>query len=132
MKKWIIGFIIIIVLIGVVYLDKKGLLGWQTISIIVAAIAAPFKFLMGIFANKVEEIKKKHDEIRQQEAGYQAEIESKIQEREQRISNLTKELDILDSRIDVLKKQRELIDSEVEKMSLKELQEAGRKYFGTK
>ena len=132
MKKGIIGFLIIIALLGIVYLDKKGLLSWQTMSIVFAAIAAPFKFLMGIFTDKAEEIKKKHGEVRQREVVYQSDIESKIQDREQRVVNLKKELDVLDSRIDVLKKQRALIDSEVEKMSLDELQKAGRKYFGTK
>jgi len=131
MKKWLIGIVIIVVISIIIYLDKNKIISWQPLSIIIAAIAAPFRLLMSIFGDKVQQIKDEHQKIRQTEAAYQQDIESQIQEREQRITNLKQEIDLLDTRIDLLKRQRELIDAEVKNMTLQEKQELGRKFLGT-
>ena len=132
MKKWLIGIAIIVVIGIIIYLDKNKIISWQPVSIIIAAIAAPFRLLMSIFGDKVQQIKDEHEKIRRTEVAYQQDLESQIQEGESKIANLKQEIDLLDTKIGLLKRQRELIDVEVENMDLKQRQELGRKLFGTK
>ncbi|MFQ5606046.1 MAG: hypothetical protein ACE5HS_22465 [bacterium] len=131
MKKWLIGLLILGAIVAIVYLDSKGIIGWQPLSMLFAAIAAPFRLLMGIFGNKEEEIRRKHAAIRQQEAEYQSQLEGKILTHEQRVLALAREVEVLDARIEVLKKRRAQVDAEVDKMSVSQLQKAGKKYFGS-
>jgi len=132
MKKWLVGAVIVFGLIIIIYLDKNEIIRWQPLSIIIAAIAAPFRLIMAILGNNAEEVRKRHEAIRQRETEYQTDIDRQVQDREQKISNLKKEIDIIDTRLELLQKRRQLVEEEVKKMSLKEMQEAGRKYFGAK
>jgi septal ring factor EnvC (AmiA/AmiB activator) len=129
MSKRIIFILIIIGLIALVYFN---VINWQPLTMIVAALTAPFKFVSGLFKNREEEIRERHQLLREQESAYQQTLESNISEREQKIATLNKEVEILDSKLDMLRKKRELVDTEVEKMSLGKLQKEGRRLFGSK
>ena len=126
MKK-LIFWIIVIAGIAILFYFIKD---WQPVSMVIAALAAPFKFLYKLFGDKEEEIRKKHAEIRQRELEYQGELESNVQKREQKIGDLEDQLAQLDKKLVSLDEQRQKIDRKVESMSLDELQEAGQNFFG--
>ena len=132
MKKWLVGILLLGAVIAMILLTEKGILSltWQKISILLAALAGPFKFVSGLFGNKEEEIRKKHEAITLREAEYHRGLESAMRERELRISDLSKDIEILDAKLDALKSRRESVDAEVERMSLQELRAAGQEYFG--
>jgi septal ring factor EnvC (AmiA/AmiB activator) len=121
MKKWIIGILILIIIIAVVALDQSGIISWQPLSMLIAAVAAPFRLIFSIFSDKESEIRDKHAKIRQVEAEYQTGLESRIQQRQQRIETLEKEYESLDTRLAALKEKRTQIDAEVDAMSDEEL-----------
>jgi uncharacterized protein YlxW (UPF0749 family) len=130
MKKWLLILLVGLAIIAVVYLDTKGIIRWQPLSILVAALAAPFRFLWGLFGNAEARIRKQHAEVREREAAYQEDLETRIQTREQRINELNREVEMLDAKLELLKTKRALVDAEVESMSLQQLRSAGQKYFG--
>ncbi len=132
MKKPIFVILLFLALIAIVYLVQSGIIAWQPLTIVAAAIAAPFKFIMGLFGNKEEEIRKKHAQLREQETSYQESLDTAIKGREREIGKLNKEVEILDSKIELLKKKRDLIDTDVENMSLEEIQKEWQKRFGSK
>ena len=130
MKKIMLAVLVVGVIAGLVFLSKAGLIpGWQALTMIFAAVAAPFKLLMNIFGNTEADIRKTHEKIRQRESGYQEELESKIQERQSRIDKLNQDINTLDSKIESLRLRRENIDLQVEQMGLEELQSEGRRLF---
>jgi hypothetical protein len=132
MKKWVTITLIVIGLAGVIYLVQSGTLNWQTISIIAAAIAAPFKFIAGLFSSKDEEqeIIDRHQQIRAQEAEYRAGVATQIQEKEQNIVRLNQEVELIDQKLDELRRKRENVSKEVDAMNLSELQRAGQRLLG--
>ena len=131
MKKILIFLIIIAAGVALFMFTPIGKLTWEKLTMLGAAIAGPFKFIAGFFKNKEDEIREMHKAIRLRESEFQTELESKIGEREQRVTLLNKEIELLDARIGNLKTKRELVDAEVENMSLQQLQGAGRRFFGS-
>ncbi len=126
MGKWAIGILLVLAITAIVVLDQMDILNWQPLSMLVAAVAAPFKLIIGAFSNKEEEIRKKHQEARQMEADYQADLESKIRARERRIEELDIELEQVDANINSLKEKRARIGADVDAMSSEELGETVR------
>jgi len=129
MKKWIIIVIVVIGAVAIYFLIQNSWT-WQTLTMIGAAIAAPFKFIAGLFTDKEAEIRKKHEEIRAAEKLYQEDLESKIKQRESNIESLSKEVELLDAKLNALESKRALVNEKVEKMSLDELSREGRRLFG--
>jgi len=132
MKKWITVIVVVIIVGVIVYLVKEGILSWQTISILAAAVAAPFKFIAGLFSTKDEEqeIISRHEEVRAAEAAYRAGVAERILEKEQNIVRLQQEVELIDQRLEDLRRKRERISKEVDAMSLRQLQKEGQKYLG--
>lgn len=127
MKKWIIIILIVVGIIALVLLQTK----WQIISIIAAAVAAPFKFINGLFGKSEEEIHKKHEAIRKREKQYQNQLESNVQQKEERIIELENQIADVDMKLDDLDERRAKVDQEVDNMTSAELQATGIKYFGS-
>jgi septal ring factor EnvC (AmiA/AmiB activator) len=121
MKKWIFGILIILVIAGIVALDKSGIISWKPLSMLIAAIAAPFRLVVSIFSDKEAEIREKHAKIRQVEGEYQTGLQSKIRERQGKIEALESEFKILDTKLADLRHKRAQIDAEVDAMSAEEL-----------
>ncbi len=131
MKKFIYAILVVVALGALVFLSSQGVIpGWQVLTMLGAAIAAPFKLLMNLFGDKEAEIRAKHEKIRQQEAAFQESLDKEIEERKQKIERLNLEVASLDSKIDALKKKREMVDEEVENMNVAQLQVEGRRLFG--
>ncbi len=130
MKKFILAFAVVVVIGALVYLSRAGLIpGWQTLSIVFAAVAAPFKLLMSLFGDKEAEIRAAHAKLREQEGDYQANLDSRIQSRQLSVDKLNQDIQAIDGRIDELRQRRENIDQQVEQMGLEELQSEGRRLF---
>ena len=121
MKKWVIAILIILVIVAVVALNESGIISWQPLSMLIAAIAAPFRFVMSIFGDKESEIRERHAKIRQTEEEFQTGLQSRIQERERKIEAMESELGRLDTRLADLRQKRSQIDAEVGAMSAEEI-----------
>ena len=129
MKKIIVGLFLIIAIAGVFYLVQTGVITWQPLTMIVAALAAPFKFIMSLFGSE-EKIRAKFEGERKEERAHQREFDEKIQQREERAAALRKEVDELDNKLAALKAERETVSAEVKKMSTEEKQKKGQDLLG--
>ena len=123
MKKWIIIILVLVVAAALYYMEMK----WQTVTMLIAAFAAPFKYFFG---ESEEDIKKEHEAIRKREKKYREDLGQKVVQREERIRDLEQEIQDLDSQLAAIERRKREINKEVDNMSLRELQLAGRKYFG--
>ncbi len=129
MKKLIVGFFLIVAIAGVFYLVKTGVITWQPLTMIVAALAAPFKFIMSLFGSE-EKIRAKFEKERKEERAHQREFDEKIQQREERAAALRQEVDELDKKLAALKAERESVSAEVKEMSTEEKQKKGKDLLG--
>ena len=129
MKKILVGLFLVIGIAGVVYLVQTGVINWQPLTMIVAAIAAPFKFIMSLFGSE-EKIRAKFAGERAEEQTHQAEFDKKIEQREQRAATLRKEVDELDKKLAALKAERETASADVQSMSTEEKQKKGKDLLG--
>ncbi len=129
MKKWIFTFAILLLAVGLYYL-ASGSLKWQPLTILFAALAAPIKFITGLFGNPEEEIRQKHEALRQREQEYQQSLQTRIAERQERIRSLQREIDVLDARLIALEEKRNRIRTEIENMDVEQRRRAGQDLFG--
>jgi septal ring factor EnvC (AmiA/AmiB activator) len=127
MKKWIFILVIIIVVGVLLYLKFD----WQVLTMIGAAIAAPFKFLAGLFGKNADQIRKEHEQVRQRETEFQERLEAGIRQKEEQIKLLEQEMSDLDIKIKELEQKKSEVDSKYNKMGLQELSEVGANYFGS-
>jgi len=126
MKKWIILIIVIAAVAAAIYMQMK----WQTITVLLATLGAPFKYISGLLGEKEEDIKKEHAAIRKHETKYQQELEIKASKKEESIKSIESQISELDEQLAEIEKKKTSIDKKVNNMSLQELQLAGRNYFG--
>ena len=129
MKKLIVGFFLIVAIAGVFYLVKTGVITWQPLTMIVAALAAPFKFIMSLFGSE-EKIRAEFAAERAEEHAHQREFDEKIQQREERAAALRQEVDELDKKLTALKAERGSVSAEVKEMSTEEKQKKGKELLG--
>ena len=129
MKKLIVGLFLVVAIAGVVYLVQTGVITWQPLTMIVAALAAPFKFIMGLFGSE-EKIRAKFAAERAEEQAHQRGFDEKIQQREERAAALRQEVDELDKKLAALKAERGSVSAEVKEMSTEEKQKKGKELLG--
>ncbi|MCH8956778.1 hypothetical protein IIA28_15875 [candidate division KSB1 bacterium] len=129
MKKLIVGFFLIVAIAGVFYLVKTGVITWQPLTMIIAAVAAPFKFIMSLFGSE-EKIRAEFAAERAEEHAHQREFDEKIQQREERAAALRQEVDELDIKLAALKAERGSVSAEVKEMSTEEKQKKGKELLG--
>ncbi|MEJ2055441.1 MAG: hypothetical protein P8X42_16110 [Calditrichaceae bacterium] len=125
--KWIIIFAVLAGIAALLYFGMD----WQVVTMIGAAVAAPFKFVAGLFGKRSDQIRKEHQNIRQQEAEFQEKLESGIREKEEQIRLLDKEMSGLDNKIRELQEKKRAVDKKYQHMDLEELSEVGANYFGS-
>lgn len=134
MKKWIFGILIFIVGISILaYLYETGGLdfGWQTLTIIAAALAAPIKWIINIFkTDTIDEIKIKHEKIRDLEKQFQENLESSFNEKQRKIDMINKELELIDSKIKILDLKKQKVSEYVNGMSVEEKRNTFIELFG--
>jgi hypothetical protein len=126
-KWWIIVLIVLILIIAIGYFDN-----WQTLSIVGAAIIAPFKVIWDRISGSqtINDIERQHQEVRVQEAAYQQRVAQAVEMRKARIGLIDRELEVIDSRIELLEDKRKHLKTQVEGMSLDEKADRFREAFG--
>jgi uncharacterized protein YlxW (UPF0749 family) len=130
MKKWITVIVLVIVAAGLIYVVESGLIKWQPLTIIVAAVMAPFRFIWSLFGSE-KEIRDRHEKKRDEEHAFQLALEQKIQQREERVANLYKEVDYLEARMQVLRTEKEKISEELKTMTAEKKQQLGQELLGS-
>ena len=130
MKKVLYISALILLMALAFYLDESGLITWQPLAMIVAALAAPFRLVWNMINNSEEKIREKHERIRQREKQYQDTLESKIGRRERRIEELDRQLNDLERQVERLEQKRSEVEKIVERMNEDELKRAVWKYAG--
>jgi chaperonin cofactor prefoldin len=133
--KWVIMLVIVSILVTLGILQTSHVIDikWQGLSIVIAALMAPFKFLSSLLSSrqeKIDAIKSEHDLIRGQENDYQKQLEKRIQDREVKIEILNKQVDNLNSRVETLEDQTKNVDKKVDSMSINEKKQDFTELFG--
>lgn len=130
MKRWVVFVVMVIALSGLVFLVSAGYITWQPLTIIAAALAAPFRFIIGWFTSSEEDIRERHRKIREMEKEFRDDLQDKVEDREKNIETINKEIELLDKEMELLKKKRELVELEVGNLSDEELLAEWKKRFG--
>ena len=81
MKRWVVFVVMVIALSGLVFLVSAGYITWQPLTIIAAALAAPFRFIIGWFTSSEEDIRERHRKIREMEKEFRDDLKGKVEER---------------------------------------------------
>jgi len=133
LKWWIAGGLVVVV-IALVILSATGVinLSWQDFTMIAAALAAPFKFIFDKLggADGVDELLDKHEKMRKEEAEYRKKMDGVIAEKEQRIINLNKDLELQDAKLQLVEEKKKRVDQEVKSMSIAETKSEAQDLFG--
>ena len=128
--KWIVIIILIVILGVLFYLNEKGIIHWQALTILAAALMGPFKFISSLFKSdqkKIDEIAAKHIADRATEKKYQETIESNLKKHDENIDALTKNNQVLEEKIKTLEVQRQNVPAGVTGASIEEKTEEARK-----
>lgn len=137
-KRIIIIFLIvagIILVLGFLftegYIDPK----WQTLTIILGALAIPYQFFKNKFSdfgnkyNEIETLASRADARKSAEAEHRESTDQKIKEQELRLKLLEERLKNLDTSIENIELKREKVTREVQHMDEEELKDAFEKRF---
>jgi len=135
-RKWFwIVIIIIVVLLIFGYLYSQGLINvkWQWLAVILAALAGPFKMFSSIFSGKsvrTNQLVQSHydriDDAKQHRLVY----DQAILEKEERITELEAEVNVLEQQIDDLELSQQQIQTQVNDMNDDDLQDAFLNLYG--
>ena len=129
MKKIIVGLFLVFAIAGVFYLVQTGVITWQPLTMIVAALAAPFKFIMGLFGSE-EKIRAKFQAERDAEHEWQQNLEKRITEREESEAKVLKEIEEIDVKLKKLEDEQSQIESKIADASPEDIQKKTRERFG--
>ena len=130
MKKLVIWLVILVAVAAVFYLVQKGVIRWQPLTVLVAALLAPFKFIAGLFGSDEEKIRERHRRTRARETEFQSAVEAEVQRREQRVESLHDNVQALDDELERLNQARETLAEEIEQASAAQLLARGRRALG--
>ncbi len=130
MKKTI--FIALLILLGalIIYLDTTNAVSWQPLAMILAAIAAPFRYIWNTLTDNPLKIQERHKRLREKEWLYQDTLEKQIQQRSARIRELDESIDKLERELNALDRKRSEIEAVVKDMNADEIRRAVWKYAG--
>jgi len=130
MKKFWVWLIMAAVVAALFYFVQTGVIHWQPLTILVAALLAPFKFIGGLFGDREKEIREAHRKVREREAAFQADLEGEIARREARVKTLRDQVDGLEARVQTLESRRAALTAEIEGLSDDDLLARGRRALG--
>ena len=136
MKKWVVISLIVIavlIIIGIAY--DNGLfdnISWKGGSIMIAALAAPFMAAKNfLFGNRhLREFTEKYDDLRTKEISHRLNLDESIQAKEKRISDLDKEIQLLDAKMDVLELKKKNVEKTVNDLTVEETRKEAQDLFG--
>ena len=127
MKKLMVGLFLVIAIAGVVYLVQAGIITWQPLTMIIAAVAAPFKFIMSLFGSE-EKIRAKFAGERTEERAHQTDFDTRIKQREVRVGALRKEVENIDEELKILREKRQAGTTDV--TNIEDKQQEGQDLLG--
>ncbi len=133
----IIALIIAVIVLALGFLFTEGYIEpkWQTLTIILGALAIPYQFLKNKFSdfgNKYKEIEtlaNRAEARKSAEAVHRESTDQKIREQELRLKLLEERLRNLDTSIENIELKREKVTREVKNMDENELKDAFEKRF---
>ncbi len=136
MNRWLITGLVVLgllVLIGVGY--DAGLFSeyeGSTWAMVLAALAAPYMAVKNfLFGNKdLKAFELKYKNLEQEEIKHRADLDARIQAKEQRVAELDKEIQLLDSKLEVLELKKTKVKKEVEDMTVQETKQELSDLFG--
>ncbi len=143
MKKiyFILGLLALLLIVG--YLYNKGVIktDWQWLTIILAALAGPYKLIEdslkekgkrhGRGKGKAQQILMRQLQIEKEEAVLRQQYEALLKQKELEIEELRAKLQKLQDQLEQLQLERKQIESEVQSMTLEEKSQEFSDYFGT-
>jgi flagellar capping protein FliD len=140
MKKIYVFLGIITLLLIVGYLYNKGLIkvDWQWLSIILAALAGPYKLIEDSLrskgakkATKAQQILARQVDVEKQEAILIQQYDALLKRKDLEIEDLRARLQKLEDQLEQLQLERKQIQSQVESMSLEDKAQQFSDYFGS-
>jgi len=131
-KKIFIVVIVAAVAVLMIYLNHEKLLKWQTVTILCAAIAAPFRSLLGFLRGdqEMEKIDLKHDEARVAHDEFRKKVDGQVAHIEKRIEQIQKNIEGIGQKINQLEEKKSHIQERIDSMSIEERQKALQDAFG--
>ncbi len=129
-RRWFWVVIIIIALLLLLgFLYSKGLIHvkWQFLTMILAGLAGPFKFVADKFSKTnrtLNNMTSAHDNRINAAHDHRLAYDQAILEREEKIQNLETQVNILEQKIDDLEVSKQQIQTQVNDMSDDDLQDA--------
>lgn len=136
MNRWVLTGVIVVallVIIGVLY-DQGAFEGmqWTGWAIVVSALAAPYMAVKNaLFGNKYQkDFVLKYKQMREETVQHRINLDQKIKEKEQRIAQLDKELELIDAKMNVLELKKKNVEKEVNLMSIDETKQEVQDLFG--
>ena len=137
----ILGLIALLLIVG--YLYNKGVIktDWQWLTIILAALAGPYKLIEDSMKTKkkgagkgrgmAHRILQQQLDVEKQEAIIRQQYEALLKQKELEIQDLKAKLQKLQDQLEQLQLESKQIESHVQSMSLDEEAQEFRDYFGT-
>jgi TolA-binding protein len=123
----------ILIVAGLVVLQKLGIINWQLITILTAALAAPFKLISSFFSSdksKLQAITDQHQAVRDEEHKYQQELEARVKAREGEVDTLNKDIETLNNKMKTLEDKNNNIEQLIRNMSDEEKKQKFKDMFG--
>ncbi len=135
-RRWLITIgiiVLVLIIIGVLY--ENGVLDfeWQGLTMIFAALAAPYTIVKKWLEKDSysQGIEDKYEELNRQEVKHRTETDIEIKEKELKIEELEIEIKNKEKEVERIEHKKKEVKKKVEQMSLDELQEEGANYFGS-
>lgn len=130
MKKILIWLVLLSAVVLLVYLVDRGVIRWQPLTVAVAALLAPLKFIAGIFGSDEDKIREKHRRRREEEAEFQIEVEAEVERRTRRVQDLQTEVGRTDAELERLARERAALADDIAGQSADQLAERFRNAVG--
>ena len=134
----ILGIIVLLLIVG--YLYNKGVIktDWQWLTIILAALAGPYKLIEDSLKDrgkqrvtKAQQILARQVEIEKQEAVLRQQYEALLKQKELELEELRARLQKLEDQLEQLQLERKEIQSQVKSLSLEDKAQEFNDYFGS-
>ena len=137
----ILGLVALLLLVG--YLYNKGVIktDWQWLTVILAALAGPYKLIedslkakkkgAGKGKGRAQQILMRQLEVEKEEAIIRQQYEALLKQKEMQLEELRAKLQKLQDQLEQLQLERKQIESEVQSMSLEDKAQEFTDYFGT-
>ena len=134
MKRiWIVVVFVVIVL-ALVVLMATGIIdvSWQDLSMIAAAAVAPIKLLFDQLGgqDEVDKVVDRQKQREEEEKVHREQMDKLIAEKEERIKELNKELEVQDAKLQVIDEKKKRVETEVKSMNIEQTKKAAQDLLG--